>query len=189
MHLADRVCLHGLGLAFDIERFQRLGGEQRARLLQRLGSGIYPAGCRGRHQTGREVDRVAHDRERPSDRSADLAREHVPTIHPDTNGKRVVPLDDRARGAQYPSLVVVPGGRNPRNHNDLATVGVDVGSQERDLLLIDRLLHTRNDLVQRGGGRVAAVFREEVVDALELDESDARDAVHGLAAAFVQVLA
>ena len=83
----------------------------------------------------------------------------MPAVDADAYGDRELPLDDRPRRSQHPTFVIVLCDRNSGDEDDLAAVRVDVGRKKGDLLLIGRVLHTRNNLVQRLGSRVASVRR------------------------------
>ena len=149
--------LEGCRLALDVEGREGRGREGRVRSLEHRGAGVDRAGRCGRHQPGRGVHGVAHDRERRAVGHADLADEDVAPVDPHLDRQRQAAVGDPAKAADHPSLVVGPGGRQPGGQHHLAAVLVDVGGEEGDLVGRRRVLHRGDDLVERVGHGVGSL--------------------------------
>ncbi len=185
----DRVGLDRVGLAFDVERFERLGDEQGAGAVECIGAAVEVARWSGRHQPRRQIDGVAHHREGGPVLGADLTGEHVAAVDADLDGELRVGVDDAPHGAQHASVVVVLGGGNTGGEDQLAAVLVEVGGEQRDARLVDRRLGDRHDLVERGRHAVGPGRFQQRIDTLELDESDRCDTMLGLGRTCRQVVA
>ena len=94
----------------------------------------------------------------------------------------VVRVGDAARGAQSIRSSSSPiGPRHAGDEDDLAAVVVDVGAEERDLVLVGDALRGADELVAaRRPATSAPSLREQLVGAVEVQERDRRLAVLGL---------
>ena len=57
--------------------------------------------------------------------------------------------------------------RRAARQNQLAAVGIDVGGQERDVLLFGRCLHDSDETIKRLGRRLSAAFQDQRIGSFE----------------------
>ena len=76
--------LDGFRLALDVEGFDGFRLERRRRMFQNLGGDQDLAFGRPRHDSGRQIHRVADDGVRPPERSTHIPGEDVSAVHADT---------------------------------------------------------------------------------------------------------
>ena len=138
----------GLRLPLDGERLELRRFEEGVGAVEHIGGRVDQAGLGLGHQPRRQVHGVAHDRVRASVPRADVAREDRPAVHADPDRDRRGGIDDPPQGEQHPLLVVAGDRGRARRQDQLATVGVDVGREERDTLFLGGLLHDRDQLVE-----------------------------------------
>jgi hypothetical protein len=86
--------------------------------------------------------------------------------------QRNAPVDDRTHRPQKPLLVVPERLRRARDEDDLPAVTVDVGLEERDLVLFRRALNRSHERVQRVRGGVRPFGRDDLVGPCELQKRD-----------------
>ena len=132
---------------------------------------------RGRHQAGREIHRVAHHRVRAAVGGPISPAKTWPRLTPMRSGSARSPLDDAAQGAQHPLLVLAGGARHARGEDDLAAVLVDVGTEERDAVLLGRDRAASSTSSSSASASAAGRRLGERVDPVEVHERDRCDAV------------
>jgi hypothetical protein len=146
----------------------RVGERCVDRSLRRLG-----------HEPRGEIDHVAHHGVGPPVPRPDVAGEERAAADPDAHRQRRLLRDDPTQRQQHALLLVAGGARRARGQDELAAVGIDVGAEKADLLLVRGLLHDGHQLAERGGGRVGPAFGDQPIDPLEAEECDRHDAVLG----------
>ena len=189
LHRAERERLDRLALALHDERLERLGVEGGAGAVEHRARREDLAGLGARHEPGGEVHRVAHDGVRAAVAGADVAREDRAAVHADAHPEPAGAVGDVAHRAEHPLFVVTHRARDAGDEDDLAAVVVDVGAEERDLVLVGRALHVGDELVERFGDVGRAFALEELVGAVEVEERDGRLTVLRVLAAGQQVRA
>ena len=185
---ADDIRGHRPSLALHHERGQRRGGEPDRRTIEHLGGGQYLAGLGLGHQPGGQVHRVPHHGEGPSERRAHVAGEHRAGVDADAQAQGKLLGGDLTQGEQHPLLVLAGPSGHARHQDDLAAVVVDVGPEERDVVLLGGHLYPADDDVEPFGQVARAVLLDDGIGAVEVEEGDRGDAVLGFAAPFEQVL-
>ena len=176
-------------LPLDHERRQRVGGERHRRTVQGVGGGQDLARFGLGHEPGGQVHRVAHDGEGSPELGPHVTGEHRPGVYPDAQRQRQLVGDDPAQADQHPLLVVAHPAWYPRHQDDLAAVVVDVGPEERDLVLLDRRLHGPDDGVEPFGQIARAPALHDPVGAVEVEEGHRRGAVLGFPSALQEMVA
>ncbi len=188
-HRPDVDGVHRPGLPLDGERRERAEPERRLGLLRHRRSGEHLAGLGPGHQPGGEVDGVALDGVRASERWPEVAGEHVAHVDAHAHRQPAGPLHDHARRPKHP-LRIVAGARGcAGGEHDLAAVAVEVGLEERHLVVGHGVGDGADAVVERLGGRFGALLGEQAVGAGERHERDRDVPVLGLARSLQQVVA
>ena len=142
------------GLAFPLTKngSSSVGLEMRCRTRpRRRGREISPRWCL-RHQARGEVHGVAHHRVGAPVRRTDVAREHAPAVDADAHtGSAVRPRRSGAAARSIRSSSSPTARGRARGQDELAAVGVDVGAEEADAVLVARRLHVAHQLVELAG--------------------------------------
>src|SRR4030095_8850248 len=113
----------------------------------------------------------------PSIGGSDVPRKHMALVHADAYRKGRVGVHDGRQAEQHPAVVVTEGGRGARHQDDLASIVIDVGAEERDAVRLRGSLCTGHQLVQSGREDVDAMRYDKLVDAVEVDEGYRRGPV------------
>ena len=133
------------------------GAEQRLRPRDHLRGGQHLSGTGLAHHPGGEVDRVALDRERtPERRARSRPANTCPRLMPMPQRQAPGTVQHLPGDAQHPLLVVVGAARRAGGEHDLAAVAVDVGLEERDVVVGAGVLDVAHDLVERVGEGASA---------------------------------
>ena len=85
-------------------------------------------------------------------------------------GDRQSGLDDPAQREQHALLVVAGDLRCARGQDQLAAVGVDIGGEEGDVLLLGRRLDDIQQPMQRVTGRGSSLPLDQRIDPVETEE-------------------
>ncbi len=136
-----------------------------------------------RHQTRREIHRIAHHGVRAPIERSDVASEHRTTVDPDANWHREFGIDDLAQREQHALLVVAGDPRRTRGQYQLATIRIDIGAEECDFLFIGSGLDNAYKALQRLGGSIQANAFDQRVCSFEADERNRHGAMFRHAAA------
>ena len=142
-----------------------------------------------RHQPCGESGGLAQDGVGLAERRADLAREDAPPARAHAQRQPAGPGRDPEQRAQQPLLVLALRLRRAGDEDHLGAVGVDVGLEEGDAVLLGRPLRCHDELLENGRRLLRPGAGEQRVDAPEVDEADGRLAVLRLALASLEMAA
>ena len=134
------------------------------------------------HQPRGERGRLAEDRVGAPEARTDLAGEDAAAGGADPERQLGREVGDPARGSQNALLVLARRLGRAGDEDHLAAVGVDVGLEEGDAVLVGHPLRARDQLVEHLGHAFGAGVGEQGVDAAEMDERDRGLPVLGLGA-------
>ena len=101
-----------------------------------------------------------------------LTHEYMTSVDADANREPSGFVGDSAQRAQHPTFVVAHRSWRAGDEDDLAAVTVNIGAEEGDALLLHRVLHIADQLVERGGNRIGTLVLDHGVDIVEVDERD-----------------
>ena len=83
-------------------------------------------------------------------------------------------VDDRPNGAEQALLVIAERLRCAGDEDDPAAVTVDVAFEKRDVVVVRRLFNRPREHLNRLGGGVRALCRDDLVGTRVADECDCR---------------
>ena len=174
--MTDRVAEQGggdrLGFTLDQERFQRGGVERRSGALEDRGRHDDLARPRLLHQSGREVDRIAHHREGSARRTPEIADVHMAPVGAGAERQGRWPREEIVQREQQMVVVGIGRHRCAGGQDHLRTVGVRIARQQMHGMRSQHLAHVVGDRLTRLVQRLGTFGEVQVVGATLVDERD-----------------
>ncbi len=169
----DRKGRHRLGLAFERQGVEPIGGKQRPGPVEHLGGGQQLTRLRRRSQQRGQVHRVTDDGIGPAPRRSEVGGKYPAASRPGANDKAgMVVVCDRSQRSQQLLFVVIGAFGDTGGEDQSAPVDTDVAAEDADHVLGRRLLDPGHEILERAryGGRSTGV--EQASNPPELDEPD-----------------